>query len=75
MDSPETRERFYGMGFVPAPGTRAQYVAFMRSELDKWAKRARTWAERGDAFIYFISGVKVRAPAAAQALIHRVGRE
>jgi uncharacterized protein YecE (DUF72 family) len=38
-----------------------------------WAKRARAWAKRGDVFIYFISGAKVRAPAAAQALIVRVG--
>ena len=30
------------------------------------------WAKRGDAFVYFISGAKVRAPAAAQALIERV---
>lgn len=38
MESPETRDKFYGMGFVPAPGTRAQYAAFMRSEIEKWAK-------------------------------------
>jgi uncharacterized protein YecE (DUF72 family) len=30
-------------------------------------------AERGDAFVYFISGAKHRAPAAAQALIERLG--
>ena len=27
------------------------------AELDGWAKRARTWAKRGDVFVYFISGV------------------
>ena len=42
-------------------------------ELDRWAKRAKAWAKRGDVFVYFISGAKVRAPAAAQALIERVG--
>ncbi|MCW5770524.1 MAG: DUF72 domain-containing protein [Rhodospirillaceae bacterium] len=42
--------------------------------LDRWAKRAEGWARRGDAFVYFISGAKVRAPAAAEALIGRVGR-
>ncbi len=42
-------------------------------ELDKWAKRAKAWAKRGDVFVYFISGAKVRAPAAAQALIERLG--
>ena len=42
------------------------------AELDAWAKRAKAWAKRGAAFVYFISGAKVRAPAAAQALIERV---
>jgi uncharacterized protein YecE (DUF72 family) len=41
--------------------------------LDQWAERARQWAKRGDVFIYMISGAKVRAPAAAQALIARLG--
>ena len=40
--------------------------------LDGWAKRARAWAKHGDAFVYFISGAKIRAPAAAQALITRL---
>ena len=42
--------------------------------LDGWADRARAWAKGGDAFVFFISGAKVRAPAAAEALIERVGR-
>ena len=42
-------------------------------ELDHWAKRAKAWAKRGDVFVYFISGAKVRAPAAAMAMIERVG--
>lgn len=41
--------------------------------LDHWAGRAKEWAERGDAFVYVISGAKRRNPAAAQALIERVG--
>ncbi|MPZ11065.1 MAG: DUF72 domain-containing protein [Kiloniellaceae bacterium] len=41
-------------------------------ELTRWTKQAKTWAERGDAFVYFISGAKQRNPAAAQALIERV---
>ena len=59
------------------------YARLMRSEedvetgyapkaLDGWAKQAADWAKRGDAFVYFISGAKVRNPAAAQALIERV---
>ncbi|MCJ2186600.1 DUF72 domain-containing protein [Novosphingobium beihaiensis] len=43
--------------------------------LDGWADRARDWAEGGrDVFMFFINGAKVRAPAAAEALIERVGR-
>jgi uncharacterized protein YecE (DUF72 family) len=41
-------------------------------ELDAWAKKAKDWARTGDAFVYFISGAKVRNPAAAQALIERI---
>ena len=41
--------------------------------LDQWADRARSWAADGrDAYVYFISGAKVRNPAAAQALIKRL---
>ncbi len=40
--------------------------------LDHWAERARDWARRGDVFLYVISGAKLRAPAAAQALIRRL---
>jgi uncharacterized protein YecE (DUF72 family) len=42
--------------------------------LDSIAASARTWSQRGDVFIFMINGAKVRAPAAAQALIERVGR-
>jgi uncharacterized protein YecE (DUF72 family) len=40
--------------------------------IDGWAKQAEDWTKRGDVFVYFISGAKVRAPAAARALIERV---
>ena len=42
------------------------------AELDGFAAQAGTWAQRGDVFAYFISGAKVRNPAAAQALIARL---
>ena len=43
------------------------------AELDKWTNVARGWADGGrDAFIFMINGAKVRAPAAAQALIARL---
>ena len=42
--------------------------------LDRWAGQLRQWSEAGrDAFLYFINGAKVRAPAGAQALIGRLG--
>jgi uncharacterized protein YecE (DUF72 family) len=47
-------------------------TGYSSAALDAWAKRAKTWAKRGDVFIYMISGAKVRAPAAAQALIERL---
>jgi uncharacterized protein YecE (DUF72 family) len=41
--------------------------------LDDWAGRLRDWAAEGrDCFLYFINGAKVRAPAAAKALISRL---
>jgi uncharacterized protein YecE (DUF72 family) len=42
--------------------------------LDAWAQRLRERSVRTacQCFVYFISGAKVRAPAAAQALLHRL---
>jgi uncharacterized protein YecE (DUF72 family) len=42
-------------------------------ELDGFAQQTKGWAKRGDVFAYFISGAKVRNPAAAQALIAKLG--
>jgi uncharacterized protein YecE (DUF72 family) len=47
-------------------------TGYAAAALTGWAKRAKAWATRGDVFVYFISGAKVRAPAAAQALIKRL---
>jgi len=48
-------------------------TGYPEKDLDAWAERARGWAEEGrDVFLYFINGAKVRAPAAAQALIERL---
>ena len=41
-------------------------------ELDGFATQTRAWAKRGDVFAYFISGAKVRNPAAAQMLISKL---
>jgi len=62
------------------------YIRLMRSEaaiptgyppnlLDQWAQGARAWAGGSsprEVFIYFISGAKQRAPAAAMALLERL---
>jgi uncharacterized protein YecE (DUF72 family) len=46
---------------------------YSNAELDRWAEQARAWAEHGrEVFLFFISGAKVRNPAAAQALIARL---
>lgn len=68
---------------IDEPTADFAYARLMRSEsavesgykpaaLDKWAKQAKGWAKRGDAFVYFIAGAKERAPAAARALIERL---
>lgn len=49
-----------------------QPAGYSSDALDSWAERAQSWSTKGDAFVYFISGAKVRAPAAAQALISRL---
>ena len=43
------------------------------AELGALVKQARAWAKRGEVFAYFISGAKIRNPAAAQALIKKLG--
>ena len=51
-----------------------QPTGYPPEQLDEWATRARGWAAEGrDVFLYFINGAKIRAPAAAQALIERLG--
>lgn len=61
------------------------YARIMRAEdddaegyppevLDGWADKARSWANEGrDVYLFFISGAKIRNPAAAQAVISRLG--
>ena len=46
--------------------------------LDTWAERAQGWAvspKKRDVFVYFINGAKEKAPAAAGALLERLGWE
>jgi len=43
------------------------------AQLDRWAAQVNAWAEDREVFLFMIDGAKLRAPAAAQALIARVG--
>jgi len=52
----------------------ARKTGYKPAALTSWAKRANAWAKRGDVFLYFISGAKVRNPAAAQAEIAQLAR-
>lgn len=48
-------------------------TGYPAAALDGFAERARAWAKGGgDAFVFMINGAKVRAPAAAEALIARL---
>jgi uncharacterized protein YecE (DUF72 family) len=49
-------------------------TGYVARDLDDWAKRAKGWTKRGEVFVYFIAGAKLRAPAAAQALMERIGQ-
>ncbi len=54
-------------------GQEAEPLGYPDAALDGWAEQAREWGGHGhDAFVFFIDGGKIRAPAAAQALIARV---
>jgi uncharacterized protein YecE (DUF72 family) len=49
-------------------------TGYSADALDAWAQclRERSGREARDCFVYFISGAKIRAPAAAQALLQRL---
>jgi uncharacterized protein YecE (DUF72 family) len=47
-------------------------LGYAAAELERQAKQASGWSRDGDAYIFYISGAKVRNPAAAMALIARL---
>ncbi len=72
---PEIDEPTADFTYARLMGTKEDIATgYTAADLDGFAKRAKQWAKRGDAFVYFISGAKVRAPAAAEALIERVSK-
>src|SRR5215471_10460905 len=50
----------------------AELTGYPADALDDWAARFREHGAQRDCFVYFINGAKVRAPAAAQALLQRL---
>jgi uncharacterized protein YecE (DUF72 family) len=50
----------------------AGVTGYPADALDGWAERFQKHAAQRDCFVYFINGAKVRAPAAAQALLQRL---
>jgi uncharacterized protein YecE (DUF72 family) len=47
---------------------------YSAAELEAWVDKAKAWAAAGrDVYLFFISGAKVRNPAAARAVIKRLG--
>ncbi|WP_157218804.1 DUF72 domain-containing protein [Flavisphingomonas formosensis] len=47
-------------------------TGYSAAELDAWAEKVREWRKTREIFLFMINGAKVRAPAAAQALIARL---
>lgn len=49
---------------------------YSSDELDRWAGLAQGWAAEGrDVYMFMINGAKLRAPAAAEAVLARLGRD
>lgn len=47
---------------------------YSKADLDKWTEKAREIAKQGrDVYLFFISGAKIRNPAAARAVIEMLG--
>lgn len=54
--------------------TEARHAAgYAPRALDDWAQRAQAWAAERPTYVFFISGAKEKAPAAAGALLKRLG--
>jgi len=73
-DFPEIDEETSDFAYARLMGTKDDVeTGYKPAEIDKWSKHAKAWAKRGNAYVYVIAGAKVRNPAAAQALITKVG--
>ena len=63
-----------GFAYARLKGMREEEPqGYAPAELDRWADLARGWAETGrEVYVFMINGAKVRAPAAAEALLARL---
>jgi tripartite-type tricarboxylate transporter receptor subunit TctC len=48
LKQPDVAERLNTMAFTPVPGTRAEFAAFMKSEIAKWGKAVRESGAKAD---------------------------
>jgi uncharacterized protein YecE (DUF72 family) len=72
-DFPRIEETTAGFAYVRLQCASAdEPVGYAAAALDEWAARIRKWKVK-DVFLYFINGHKPKAPAAAMALIERLG--
>ncbi len=72
-DFPEIDQSTADFTYARMMGTREELeTGVTPAELTAIEAQCRSWAERGDVFAYFISGAKVRNPAAAVALIAKL---
>ncbi|RJF94107.1 DUF72 domain-containing protein [Sphingomonas cavernae] len=71
---PRMDEQTAGFSYARLQDAREdQPTGYDAAALDHWANEAARWASDGrDAFVFMINGAKVRAPAAAEALIARL---
>lgn len=71
---PTIRGHDVGFSYARLMRTREETpTGYPPEQIAAWATMARDQAQRGDVFAFFISGAKVRAPAAAQAMIVALG--
>jgi uncharacterized protein YecE (DUF72 family) len=71
---PEIDEATAPFAYARIKGTRkSRKSGYSDAALDGWTARARDWAKTREVFLYVIGGDKVRNPAAAMALIERIG--
>ena len=71
---PEIAEETADFAYVRLQQAREdEETGYSAAELDGWAGKVTQWRETREVFLFMINGAKVRAPAAAEALIARLG--